>query len=52
MNGSRGVNPAQRRLYTDDERARRDASVWTTVQGILAPLQFLVFVIFPSQLQG
>ena len=34
-----------RKLYTDEERARRDSSVWTLVQGILAPLQFLVFLI-------
>lgn len=33
------------RLYTPDERARRDASVWTVVQGVLAPAQFLVFLI-------
>jgi 3-vinyl bacteriochlorophyllide hydratase len=33
------------RLYTDEERRRRDASVWTLVQGILAPIQFLVFLI-------
>jgi 3-vinyl bacteriochlorophyllide hydratase len=33
------------RLYTPEERARRDATVWTLVQGILAPLQFLVFLI-------
>lgn len=32
-----------RSLYTSQERARRDASRWTLVQGILAPLQFLVF---------
>ena len=32
-------------LYTPAERARRDASAWTTVQGILAPLQFLIFLI-------
>lgn len=32
-------------LYTAAQRARRDASVWTVVQGILAPLQFLVFLI-------
>lgn len=31
-------------LYTPDERRRRDASVWTVVQGVLAPLQFLVFL--------
>jgi 3-vinyl bacteriochlorophyllide hydratase len=34
-----------RRLYTADQRARRDATKWTLVQGLLAPLQFLVFVI-------
>ncbi len=32
-------------LYTVEERRRRDATPWTLVQGILAPLQFLVFLI-------
>lgn len=32
-------------LYTPEEQVRRDASVWTLVQGILAPLQFLVFLV-------
>ncbi|WP_147127654.1 2-vinyl bacteriochlorophyllide hydratase [Shimia ponticola] len=32
-------------LYTPEERARRDATVWTLIQGLLAPLQFLVFLI-------
>ncbi|ABD53079.1 2-vinyl bacteriochlorophyllide hydratase [Jannaschia sp. CCS1] len=32
-------------LYTPEERARRDATVWTLVQGVLAPVQFLVFLI-------
>ena len=32
-------------LYTPTERARRDATPWTLVQGVLAPLQFLVFAI-------
>lgn len=32
-------------LYTPEERARRDASVWTLVQGVLAPVQFLVFLV-------
>jgi 3-vinyl bacteriochlorophyllide hydratase len=32
-------------LYSPEERARRDASVWTLVQGILAPLQFAVFLV-------
>lgn len=36
---------ASRSLYTAEERRRRDASVWTLVQGILAPVQFLVFLI-------
>ena len=34
----------QRTLYTAEERRRRDASPWTLVQGILAPLQFAVFL--------
>jgi 3-vinyl bacteriochlorophyllide hydratase len=32
-------------LYTAEERTRRDGSVWTLVQGVLAPLQFLVFLV-------
>jgi 3-vinyl bacteriochlorophyllide hydratase len=32
-------------LYTKEERVRRDQSPWTLVQGILAPIQFLVFVV-------
>ncbi len=32
-------------LYTPAERLRRDRSVWTVVQAVLAPLQFLVFVV-------
>jgi 3-vinyl bacteriochlorophyllide hydratase len=31
-------------LYTARERQRRDASRWTLVQGVLAPIQFLVFL--------
>ena len=43
----RGVpeKPSRPLLYTTAERARRDASVWTLVQGVLAPVQFLVFLI-------
>lgn len=33
------------RLYTDAERIRRDGTKWTLVQGVLAPLQFLVFLV-------
>jgi 3-vinyl bacteriochlorophyllide hydratase len=32
-------------LYTPQQRVRRDASRWTLVQGILAPIQFLIFAI-------
>jgi 3-vinyl bacteriochlorophyllide hydratase len=32
-------------LYTPSERARRNASPWTLVQGILAPIQFFIFLI-------
>ncbi len=32
-------------LYTPEQRARRDATPWTMVQAVLAPLQFLVFLI-------
>jgi 3-vinyl bacteriochlorophyllide hydratase len=34
-----------RALYSEEERRRRDASRWTLVQGILAPVQFLVFLV-------
>jgi 3-vinyl bacteriochlorophyllide hydratase len=34
-----------RALYTADERRRRDQSPWTLVQGILAPVQFVVFLV-------
>ncbi len=34
-----------RTLYTPEERIRRDASPWTVVQGVLAPAQFLVFLV-------
>lgn len=37
---SGGVRP----LYTPEERARRDSTVWTLVQGVLAPVQFAVFL--------
>ena len=32
-------------LYTAEQRRRRDSSGWTLVQGVLAPLQFLVFLV-------
>ncbi|WP_424360936.1 2-vinyl bacteriochlorophyllide hydratase [Methylocystis parvus] len=32
-------------LYTADERRRRDETIWTLVQGVLAPVQFFVFLV-------
>ena len=32
-------------LYTPEQKRKRDSSIWTIVQGVLAPLQFLVFLI-------
>ena len=32
-------------LYTHEQRRRRDGSKWTLVQGILAPVQFLIFLV-------
>lgn len=44
--GRRALRDAPPRpLYTAEERRRRDASGWTTVQGVLAPVQFLVFLV-------
>ncbi|MFO6465204.1 2-vinyl bacteriochlorophyllide hydratase [Jannaschia sp. KMU-145] len=36
---------ARTRLYSPEERARRDRTVWTLIQGLLAPLQFVVFLV-------
>lgn len=33
------------RLYSAEQRARRDSSIWTLVQGVLAPIQFLIFLV-------
>jgi 3-vinyl bacteriochlorophyllide hydratase len=43
--GSLGGGQVPAGLYTAAERQRRDASKWTLVQGVLAPVQFLVFVV-------
>lgn len=32
-------------LYTPEQRIRRDNTVWTLIQGILAPLQFVAFLV-------
>jgi 3-vinyl bacteriochlorophyllide hydratase len=34
-----------RPLYTPEQRRRRDASPWTLVQGVLAPVQFAIFLV-------
>ena len=42
----RGFADGHRRpLYTPAQRVRRDATVWTLVQGVLAPIQFFVFLV-------
>ena len=33
------------RIYTPDDRTRRAATRWTLVQGLLAPAQFIVFLV-------
>ena len=45
MTDRHAPRPQGARLYTEAERARRDATIWTPVQGILAPLQFIAFAI-------
>ncbi len=32
-------------LYTPEQRKKRDATRWTLVQGVLAPVQFLAFAV-------
>jgi 3-vinyl bacteriochlorophyllide hydratase len=43
--GRRLPRAAAAPLYTPEERRRRDSSPWTMVQGVLAPLQFAVFLV-------
>lgn len=45
MPTNRQMQPARTSLYTAVERARRDATRWTLVQGILAPIQFIAFAV-------
>ena len=35
----------RRPLYTLEERRRRDTTSWTMVQALLAPIQFLIFLV-------
>lgn len=44
MAASTSRNSPPRNLYTPEERRRRDESPWTVVQGVLALLQFMVFL--------
>jgi 3-vinyl bacteriochlorophyllide hydratase len=37
--------PQSKPLYTADERRRRDETVWTLVQAVLAPAQFVIFLV-------
>jgi 3-vinyl bacteriochlorophyllide hydratase len=43
--GSPTGPPQRAALYTPEQRARRDGTHWTLVQGVLAPLQFVVFLV-------
>jgi 3-vinyl bacteriochlorophyllide hydratase len=46
--GTRAVSSSEqplKLLYTPEQRIRRDATRWTVVQGILAPVQFAVFLV-------
>ena len=45
MQARRSQPNSHRPLYTAEQRKRRDASGWTLVQGVLAPIQFLVFLV-------
>ena len=40
-----GARPAPQVFYTQEQRRRRDASPWTVVQGVLAPVQFAIFLV-------
>jgi 3-vinyl bacteriochlorophyllide hydratase len=43
--GERAKRAGATPLYTAEQRRRRDATRWTLVQGVLAPLQFLIFFV-------
>jgi 3-vinyl bacteriochlorophyllide hydratase len=42
---ARGPVRQVRPLYTPEEQRRRDETAWTLVQGLLAPFQFVVFLV-------
>lgn len=45
MGVDRSKKPQSKPLYTPKQRALRDSTRWTLVQGVLAPVQFLVFLV-------
>jgi 3-vinyl bacteriochlorophyllide hydratase len=45
MSRGRPASGQKRPLYSREERARRDNTHWTLVQGVLAPLQFAIFLV-------
>jgi 3-vinyl bacteriochlorophyllide hydratase len=45
MRGRRTPEIGHAPLYTTEQRARRDQTLWTVVQGVLAPIQFFVFIV-------
>lgn len=45
MPQNRSGSTARQPLYTAEQRVRRDETRWTFVQGALAPIQFLAFVV-------
>ncbi len=42
---ARGAARQVRPLYTPEQQKRRDETSWTLVQGLLAPFQFVVFLV-------
>lgn len=43
--GAKKVRSVRSPLYTPEQRKRRDTTKWTLVQAILAPVQFVVFLV-------
>jgi len=45
MTGRAANSSRAQPLYTPDQRRRRDGTRWTLVQGLLAPVQFAIFIV-------
>ena len=45
MAGQQAASAKTKPLYTAEQKRLRDGSVWTLVQGVLAPVQFVVFLV-------